>query len=645
MKIGIKLNLQKVLDDILTFTDGFDITFDNVTNLTGWSDDHAPFIASDVKRLNFYGDSQDIYLLVYTSEVEEELVGDTITDVAENGSSISFQTTIDDREMDQVLNFINKGYIEVDQFGKTSIIAYRLNDERNKLSKTLIPVTILDGNFKAPLGIKALELDVIDYNIDNSYNYVYIPKLKRFYYITNIQLTTKDYTKLLLQEDVLSSWSTLIKSQTAFVTRYGGSTNVLLYDDRYPLIDETNISYITPGNITGSNVKQFKLVMVTIPGSTERAPNVFMKATCDMLTLTDSSQDISAPTGSGLPNIQSKRHAQEREYLMNINTLGQVVRACINNNAPASFIHSVLLLPFDLRDIFSDETSGNYIYVGDKVLASGNEWKSMNETTDAPTCFMTKQGGSPYIKVADFNFNATGNITLDYNYRDYSPVTQWEIYLPFVGWQTLNPAAVIGKRIQVYYTFDFDTGLSTCFLYNYTDEKIIWSGSCEIGMKMTLATTNANELAIQKNATSLNLIMGLLTGAISTVVGAKTGHASQVVGGITGMAGNVVTAINSYNSLIERAQITYGTSDNALYSPMEVVIRKTTHAKLITSTDEENRYKNLNGLPYKQYVALSSLTTGNYIEVGEIHFNANGNNIYQTEIDEIVALLKNGVIL
>ena len=33
------------------------------------------------------------------------------------------------------------------------------------------------------------------------------------------------------------------------------------------------------------------------------------------------------------------------------------------------------------------------------------------------------------------------------------------------------------------------------------------------------------------------------------------------------------------------------------------------------------------------------------MEVGEIHFDAKGYDVYSTEIDEIVALLKNGVIL
>lgn len=640
----LKISLDLTALNNASFSSSFYFEFENVSNIENWYDPEE-----DVTALEFYNGSTSkiIYVFLNGGTTPSYDQTDDLYELADvRDQPIIFECDIPQSQYDRLYEFYKLGIIDIiPSANKTVVLAFRLKSDRDHVNKDLKLVTIIEGSFKAPLGIKSFELDVISYDIDNSYNYVYIPRLKRYYYVSTPQLVTNSYTKLILQEDVLTSWKTLILQQNAFVTRYGASTRVLLYDNRYPVIDETNETYITPTTTTGASVVSFKLVMDALPGSVERAPNVFMKATCDMLTLTDTSQDISAPTGTGLPNIQSKRHAQEREYLMNINTLGQVVRACINNNAPASFIHSALLLPFDLRDIFTDETSGNYIYVGDKVLGSGNEWKAMNETTGAPTCFMTKQGGSPYIKVADFYFNSTGGITLNSNFLDYSPNTQWEIYLPFVGWQVLNPVSVIGKRIQVYYTFDFDTGLSTCFVYNYTNQKVVWSGSCQIGMKMTLATTNSNELTIQKNATTLNLITGLMTGAISTIVGAKTGHASQVSGGLTGMVGTVTGAVNSYNALIERAQITYGTSDNALYSPMSVCIRKTTHAKILTTTAQEDKYKELNGYPYNDYVALSSLTTGNYIEVGDIHFDPKGENIYNVEIDEIVALLKNGVIL
>ena len=198
---------------------------------------------------------------------------------------------------------------------------------------------------------------------------------------------------------------------------------------------------------------------------------------------------------------------------------------------------------------------------------------------------------------------------------------------------------------MVYFTFDMDTGLSTCYIYNATEHNIIWSASCQIGMKLSIAVSNAEELAREKQATSLNLIMGLMTSMVSMGVGGATANPVAMVGGIMGTGKTITNAVNSFNSMIEKAQITYGSSDTALYSPDKIVIRKTTHTRILTTVDEQNRYKHINGYPYNKYVNIGSLSSDNYIEVGEIHFNPKGNEIYQDEINDIIALLKGGVIL
>lgn len=648
MRLSVKLNLDKLYNQTPSYA--YFITFSNVANLTNVSFQDS----ETVTNIEVYGDSNyDLYIAFYTSnpvqQPEYEGEDDVAVDFSGTNTYISFTADIEDITIEDLLKLINDGFIELDQNGKTNIIAYRLNDDKNKLNKNLIPIDILEGKFTAPLGIKTLELDVVNYDIDNSYNYVYIPRLKRYYYVTNIQLTTKDHTRLLLQEDVLESHRDLIRSQNAFVTRYGGSTNSLLYDDRFPLVDSANTVYMKPSNTTGVNVVQFKYVMDEYGNPPTKYPNILCKTSSDVFTFLVKGDNISAPTGSGLPNIENGHvRGANHVYLLNFSDYGALVQACLKNDAPSTYIHNIMLLPFALSDIIPNSYLRNsHLYSGDKVLGlgtNGNEWKSSSSETDPlfPEANIDK---FPYIVVADFTFNALSNITLEYNYLDYAPNTQWEIYIPFVGWVQLDPVAVINKRIMVYFTVDFDTGLSTCYIYNRTDQKVIWSGSCQLGMKLSLAVTNAEELARQKQATSLNLIMGLVSSMLSMGIGGATSNPVAMVGGIMGGANSIVNAVNSYNSMIEKAQITYGSSDNALYSPNEIIIRKTTHAKLITTTEEQNRYKELNGLPYKQYVVLSTLTSGNYIEVGEIHFNASGYNIYQTEIDEIVALLKTGVIL
>ena len=644
MKLGIKLNLQTFRT--ATITSDFSISFADISNLQNW-DDSITVSADVVSELEMYYHEGERYLGVDTTnpvqQPEDEFYDDDVSRPSINGY-IQFNCIVSDSDLSTLLTLIKLAIVELDQFGKTNIIAYRLNDERHKLNKSLTPVTILEGKFTAPLGIKSLELDVVNYDINNSYNYVYIPRLKRYYYVINIQLTTKDHTKLVLQEDVLMSWSSLIKNQDAYVTRYGGANVPLLVDERYPLLDEAQVTYITPTNT--STVVAFKYVAPTVEGV--KRPNVILKTSSDNFTFLQDEEYVSPPYGVGLPNVENKRVGTDHIYLLDIARYSHIVHACVNKDEPATYIHSILLLPFDLSDIFpnttmrtSDIMAGKY---GLTINQTWEEYGGISPSTKA-TAPETNLGSMPYIVVADFYFNQYGNITLEGNYRDYSPNTQWEIYIPFVGWVQLDPVAVLNKRIMVYFTFDIDTGLSTCYIYDVTLQKTIWSGSCQLGMKLSLAVTNADELARQKQATSLNLIMGLLSSALSIGVGAYSGNAVAVMGGIMGTGNTIKNAVNSYNSMIEKAQISYGSSDNALYSPDKIVIRKTTHAKLISSVDEENRYKELNGYPYKQYVKLSSLTTGNYVEVGDIHFFTENENIYQVEIEEIIALLKNGVII
>lgn len=645
MKLGIKLNLSTFRT--ATISDDFSINFAEISNLQNWNDD-ITVSADVVSELEMYYHDGERYLGVDTTnpvhQPEDEFYDDDI-DRPSLSTYISFNCIVSDNDLSTLLKLINLGIVELDQFGKTNMIVYRLNDERHKLNKNLTPVTILEGKFTAPLGIKSLELDVVNYDIDNSYNYVYIPRLKRYYYVTNIQLTTKDYTKLILQEDVLMSWSSLIKEQSAYVTRYSGASNSLLVDERYPVKDEAEVDYFIPSMTTGVNVVSFKYVMDVVGGKAK--PNILCKTSSEIITFLTDTTNVSAPTGSGLPNIEGTKSKLNKVYLLNIDDYSGIVRASLLNDAPTTFIHSVMLVPFDLADVIPSATLRNSnLLAGNKWLAvtGGTHWTDTSDVTD-PVFPETSMNAIPYIVVADFTFDAIGNITRTYNYLDYAPNTLWEIYIPFVGWIPLDPVQVLGKRIMIYFSMDIDTGLSTCYIYNRTDQKIIWSGSCQLGMKLSLAVTNADELARQKQATSLNLIMGLVSSMVSMGIGGVSGNPIAMVGGIMGGANTIANAVNSFRSMIDKAQITFGSSDNALFSPNSIIVRKTTHKKLITTVDEEKNYKALNGYPYKQYVALSSLTTDNYVEIGNIHFDARSENIYQVEIEEIIALLKNGVIM
>ena len=107
----------------------------------------------------------------------------------------------------------------------------------------------------------------------------------------------------------------------------------------------------------------------------------------------------------------------------------------------------------------------------------------------------------------------------------------------------------------------------------------------------------------------------------------------------------ISSAVNRERMQFERGQITYGSGESGFHGLLDVQLRKTYYKPILSSTDETNIYNKEQGKPYNNYVALSTLTNGYYIEIGDIQFDAKGYDIYNEEINEIVTLLQNGVIL
>ena len=648
MRAKIKIDLIAMKN--YTFTSSMSLSITEINSFERWND--IVCLSENIKSITLLGTTLTKQLMVFQEGAviaDPVLVGNDLVTASVNNDYIVIDFNIADDDTDtfeKLISFFKTKIIsilEIEEEDKTTLILHRLNDERDHINKNLINVGVLFGNFKAPLGIKRIDIDIEDYEIEDIYNYVYIPKLKRYYYVTDIQFMNNKFTRLILQEDVLMSWRDLIRAQKAYVTRYGGNALNLLNDERYPVQDIPTVTYYTPTNL--STVLQFKYIMDDTTDNVV-APNVMISTFSDNYLFVDNTQDTKAPTNSGLPDIKSRRSSDRHHFLVNINEYGSVLHACINNDAPASFISSVILYPFDLSTIYTEVIGYHtaHISAGKKVLKAGNLWGDYPTDANDPTFYETAKGSSQYLVIADFRFGGLNGIPVSNDFLDRSNNSLWEIYIPFVGWVQIDINKVYNKEVLIYYSCDLDTGLSTAYIYNKTDKKVIWSGSCQIGIKLPLTTTNADELARQKQATALNLLMGVLSSTASIGIGAYTGNAVAVAGGALSLGKTIANTVNNLNMMIERAQMSYGSSDNALYAPTDVIVRKTTHVGLLSSSEQDNYY-HINGYPYRKYVALSGLTADKYIEVGEIHFDAKGYDIYNTEIDEIVALLKEGVIL
>lgn len=635
----VKIALDLTALDNATLSGTWFLEFNNITNLSNW---HEP--EENVTALELYNGTNTKEINVFLNDESDPSYTqrDDLYELAEvRDEPLEFECDIPEGQKDNFYTLYSLGIITlIPHENKTLVIAYRLNSERDYIEKTLKFITVIEGSFKAPLGIKNIDLDMYGYDIDNSYNYVFIPRLNRYYYISNILLVTKDYTRLQLQEDVLMSHKVLIKSQSAFISRYEGSTEDKLIDARRPLKDILEVDDIT-SNITDTPSNN-SLVNVTFNYNNyvqNDYPNILVVSLSSKVDVGRTNY-LPSPTNSGLPEISSQLNQFEWVNFIKPSKLFYLAKAYLSSDANASYISSALWLPFNPTSAFGLVTSTTRaIYVNDKYIDQYGDYVAYNSTALPLETYQTpisdgRNGVCPYLIIKDFTYSYTGDFT------GREPNANYEFYIPFVGWVAVPSYKFFNQRILIYYTMDLKTGLSTAYIYNYNKKVVIWSGTCQIGIKIDLSTTNIEENIRQKQANNLNMIIGLFSSVASIGVGIATENPVAVAGGLMGGAKTITGFVNTNNQIFDRAQMTYGTSNGALYSNNTFKLIKTYHEAI---TIDLSTYKHLEGLPYNNYVSSMSTLSG-YVEVGDIHFDPKGENIYNAEIDEIVGLLKGGVI-
>lgn len=205
--------------------------------------------------------------------------------------------------------------------------------------------------------------------------------------------------------------------------------------------------------------------------------------------------------------------------------------------------------------------------------------------------------------------------------RDYSPYTQVYCYLPFIGIVELNADDVVNSTLGIKYKIDVLTG---CCLSQLTVKKY--------GLDAVLYTYTGN-CAVQMPITSgnyLSTVSSLLGAVVSGVAAVATGGALApvAIGAATNaMGGGARASVAMSGSLGSNA------GAMGIRKPYLII-------KRVESADA-NGYNEFYGYPTNKRVNLSQLT--GYVRVKEI--NLSGTNATEDEQNEIITLLKEGVIL
>lgn len=113
------------------------------------------------------------------------------------------------------------------------ILLYRYNTFKNKVDKTpfLQLVEALEGTLREDVSIITPTI-TYEYNSFITFNYVYIPEFKRYYFVDDIRVLSNKIYEVDLTVDVLTTYKDNILELEGFVDRCSSATNPNIIDKK-----------------------------------------------------------------------------------------------------------------------------------------------------------------------------------------------------------------------------------------------------------------------------------------------------------------------------------------------------------------------------------------------------------------------------
>ena len=146
---------------------------------------------------------------------------------------------------------------------------------------------------------------------------------------------------------------------------------------------------------------------------------------------------------------------------------------------------------------------------------------------------------APYIS-NQWVITDCGSISVPLKYGtfyDFEPYAKVKIYLPFIGFRSLNANEVIGGTIAIKYYTDMLTGASVCHVKvtrEGSSSAILYTFECNIAMQVPLTSNNYD-------AVVSNLLSAGVAGITMGISAAASGIAGSVVSGASNMGSPELT--------------------------------------------------------------------------------------------------------
>lgn len=132
---------------------------------------------------------------------------------------------------------------------------YKNTSEENAIEKIIVDKKTIEGTLKTTIDITDFSVIFNFFEDWNNYNYVYIEKLKRYYFVESKRIVNNSLVEYELIEDVLMSFKDLIRQQNILLTEsetaFNGSKNNYTAENKLTVANSYEMEDIFNSNKSG----------------------------------------------------------------------------------------------------------------------------------------------------------------------------------------------------------------------------------------------------------------------------------------------------------------------------------------------------------------------------------------------------------
>ena len=256
---------------------------------------------------------------------------------------------------------------------------------------------------------------------------------------------------------------------------------------------------------------------------------------------------------------------------------------------PEQYCVSLMLMPLNISGTSKKIYFGKYD-TGASAPAIDNQW----QIVDCGSLSVPLKSGSAF---------------------DFSPYVKTMIYLPYVGFRSINANEIMGGTIYIKYYVDMFTGSALCMVKiknENSNTSVLYTYECNVAQQVPITASIYG-----------NLIGTLISASVAVVSGNPGAMAGAVGSGINNLSPDVQIS----------GQLNANTGALGNEKPY-VVLHFPVQSMPSGFVDQ-------NGYPSNVNITLNNLS--GYTEVEKIHLNIPGAS--KDDLDEIQRLLNDGVIL